>query len=194
MPRCLIKYIIALIFLVVTGLLLINGRKEDLTNLGQGQKLNSAPQSQANGNQLWLADWRTRFETDSLYLYAVKLFGPPIDYQGKVTAIYDDEKFGTLVYSFKNNNQLMVEISPPESSRIRLRAHQGFLDESRALTELKQYIQNTRIEINWSKMSERIENGIRYETYECPEEGYNAAANIGYKNNKLVELEFHMAL
>ncbi|MGE5551761.1 MAG: hypothetical protein ACM3ZC_14700 [Bacteroidota bacterium] len=154
---------------------------------------NPAQMDENNGEDPWLAHMRACAEEDQLYRYAVKLFGVPVNCEGKITDTFDDMKFGIIRFTFAGGNELELETYPPEAFRAVLRVPRGFPNEREAREVLAQYIEQIGPRIDWSKPGEETaRDGTRVLNYEDPE--INAAATMVYRNAALVEIGFHMAL
>jgi hypothetical protein len=143
-----------------------------------------------------LSGWERMIKDEhDIYLYAVKLFNQPMTCKGDVESNADENRVGTIVFTFAGGSTFSIEASPPETSMTILRAPGGFPDEKEARSILEQYSQEIGVHIDWSKPKEESRMGDEQVfTYWDPDEGLNAGADMVYKDKKLVEIRFHMAL
>ncbi len=144
---------------------------------------------------LWIAELRDRVVHHSGFArYAIDRFGVPETCRGRVTAVFDDRKFGSLELAFADRTLLSVETFPPESSQVTLRVPSGFASEEKARSLLKAYIDKVGLEIDWSKPVVTTENTERIERYESADPGFNGSAELISTNGRLTTLRFSMAL
>lgn len=155
---------------------------------------NSTLKCQGEEKDPWLSAWRANMEKDKLYLYAVKLFNTPISCEGKVTDSFDDIKFGILKFTFTGGNELRIETSPPETSRITLRVPRGFPNEKEACAVLEQYVREIGLHIDWSKPRKQTTSDMTVNSFNYPDPDLNAAATMIYKKTKLIEIGVYIVL
>jgi hypothetical protein len=142
----------------------------------------------------WLAECEDYLkENDAFYLYAVRLFKAPIRRVGEITQKDGEYIFGTRQFFFAGGCELRIESFPPESGVSRLIVPKGFPNEKEALAVLKKDAEHTGAKLNWLKPVEKREGKMREVEYTTDDED-NIFARLKYKNGKLVELWFSMAL
>lgn len=174
-----------LVFVLTLGCLL------SCIGFAQGKATATKPGSKT---ERWIAEWEDYLKTsDAFYLYAVKLFKAPIRRAGKITGSDGETTFGTQQFFFAGGCELRSDSYPPESGVSRLMIPQGFPDEKEAFTVLKKAAEETGAKINWSKPAEKREDAGREVEY-TTDDADNIFARLIYKNGKLVELWFSMAL
>lgn len=180
---------------LILGLCLIPaGYWSEPTGFVYGNETLPAPNRQAVEEDPWLSDWRQIIMQDQLYQYAVSLFSGPINFEGKITTVFDGNKFGIARFSFSGGGEFRIETLPPESSITTLRAPNGFPDENDVGSFFKQYLQDIGLKIDWSKPEEQISNDEKIIKFFDPVPGFNATATMVYKDNKLIEIGVSMAI
>jgi len=141
-----------------------------------------------------LLEWQKTMKQDQFYLYAVKLFNKPAACKGKFEGDIEESGNSVMILTFSNGATYSVETFPPESSMEKLRAPDGFPDEKEARSFMKRYSEERGVHIDWSKQEENHEGDEQSFTFWDPDDGLNAGVDLVYKNRKLVEISFHMAL
>ena len=136
---------------------------------------------------LW---WRKRINyTYMLYGY----LGPRLNMELNLLLLLKAISLGFFNF-FAEGSELQIETLPPESTIARLTVPKGFQDEKEARMVLEQYVKVTGAPIDWSKPKEELKGNEREVTYGTSNPDDNIFAGLKYKNGKLVELRFSMAL
>jgi hypothetical protein len=160
----------------------------------QEQEIKNTIKSPEAEQERWLSQWRDNAEKDQLYRYAVKLFKAPVDCEAKITNTFEGNHFGTLLFIFTGDAELKLETFPPESSRITLRAPNGFPNKREACYVLEQYVRKIGVGLDWSKPKQQKNGAELIKSFHPFDPELNATAIQVYKNKKLVEIGFNMAL
>ena len=142
----------------------------------------------------WLAEYEAYLkDNDAFYLYAVKLFKAPVRRYGEISETDGESTFGLIQIFFAEGCELRSESFPPESGISRLIVPKGFPNEKEAFAVLQKKARQTGAKLNWSKPTEKKQGGTREVEY-TTDDGDNIFARMIYKNGKLIELWFSMAL
>jgi len=159
----------------------------------KGTKTKSTQVSKMETERI-LSEWKARLEKDNkLYSYAVKLYKAPIKSLGKIN-IFDGYKYGEFQFIFPGEKEFKIETLPPEITIFRLITPKGFSDEKEAISILRQCVQDKGLNLNWRKPIEECNGNERIIKYESFADGDNSAAMEVYKNEKLIEIRYHIAL
>ena len=137
-----------------------------------------------------VAAWRAQVSTDPLHRYAVQTFGSPTGCHASLESAPEGPRFGALVLAFGGGARYEVDSSPPEATRISLRADHGLPDPARARAALAEQAATIGLEIDWEHPTR--EPGV--ERYHDPTPGLNASAELRTEGGKLVEVILRMAL
>lgn len=164
------------------------------TGHAAGKGGGQAPGEQRVERDPWLSAWKAVLEEDRLYLYAVKLFGAPTGCEGKITATFEDEKFGIMRFAFAAGSELQIETAPPETTRLTLKVPGGFPNENEARAILEQYVREIGLKIDWSKPVEETTADGNTKILRYSDRGLDATAVMVYKGGKLIEMGYQMAL
>lgn len=160
----------------------------------QKKEIKNTINSPEDEQERWLLQWRDNAEKDQLYLYGVKLFKAPIDCETEITDTFESNNFGTLLFIFTGSAKFKLETFPPESSRITLRVPNGFPNMREACFVLEQYVRKIGVSLDWSKPKQQ-KNGLEMiKSFHPLDPELNATAIQVYKNKKLIEIGFNMAL
>ncbi len=160
----------------------------------QEKEIKNSIASPEDEQEHWLSQWRGNAEKDQLYLYAVKLFKAPDNCEAKITGTFEGNHFGILLFTFAGGAKFTLETFPPESSRITLRVPNGFPDKQEACRVLEQYVLKIGVVLDWSKPKQQANGAELIRSFHPLDPELNATAIQVYKNNKLIEIGFSMAL
>jgi hypothetical protein len=138
---------------------------------------------------------QTRFRQDHLlFKYAVNLFGSHTQCSGKIDSTFEGKKFGVLTYKFKNKATLKFDAKPPETLVVTLESPQGFGDENQAIAKIEEVAEETGLKITLDEPEIEKSELMETKTFWDSSEGTNGRLFLVYKNKKLVNIGYGMAL
>ena len=143
----------------------------------------------------WVKDvhgWTSSY--DALAMYAVEVYGQPVQCVGQVTSEFDGVDYGLIHLDFAGGAVFEMETQPPETSIATLTDSSGFRDEVAVRDLLEKYAADIGVKIDWTTASVEEVEKERTVRFWDPEEGLNASATFVYREQRLVTARFSMAL
>ncbi|GEM_PF-6283891 len=144
----------------------------------------------------WLDAIEERIRTnDGLFRYLVAVYGTPSSCKGGTTGQFEGEYFGSIMFEWANGLIFAVHTEPPESSIVELKINEGFSDKKSLFQEVKSYVQNKGISIDWTTPRILSTTTGRTEEYSSTSAGINAFVKLEYDVHvRLLAVKISLAL